>query len=121
MELVARALNLRPLEAARTIAQDFGLQVDNQPLTPEARKRAKDVQFLREQERVLRKQADTTYFLLAHCFQIISQRLSEDYLNYKDLETTAMVIEQVLDELQSDDTERQKAALKYFAEWCQHE
>ncbi|TYO97044.1 CHC2 zinc finger domain-containing protein [Desulfallas thermosapovorans] len=40
-DLVAKVFGLRPIEAARMIARDFGIEVNNKPISLEARRKAR--------------------------------------------------------------------------------
>lgn len=101
VDLVARVLNLRPLEAARTIARDFGLPVDDRPPSPEARKRAAEAARERELERAFREWCSRTYFGLCLLYRAISRVLVRDgWERYAELAHVEVYVEYLLDVLQ---------------------
>jgi len=116
--LLAKALNLRPLEAARLICRDFGLPVDDRP-GPEACRRAADRAKQWEVERALECKAGETYSkvaLIHRCiFNLLRNR--EDYEKYSDLIYWLPQLEHVLDELMSNDKSRQVEALRVAWRW----
>lgn len=63
---VSQLHGLKPIEAARVIANDFGLAVDNRPLTREQRTRIREQQKRRELEKAMQAWADQSYIQLAH-------------------------------------------------------
>ncbi|MGB9826445.1 MAG: CHC2 zinc finger domain-containing protein [Desulfofundulus sp.] len=75
VDLVARLLGLRPLEAARRICLDFGLPVDR-PLPPEARQKERELARERELERVFREWCKATYLRLCLVYRAIGQVLT---------------------------------------------
>lgn len=116
IDVVMLALRLPFKEAARHFMQTYGLQTGD---NPEARKRFERIQKEREWKEEFRLRVDTVYQLLACTHRVIFQRLQsfEGYMEYGNLESTALAIEQVLDELQSGDEQRQRAAMDYISGW----
>lgn len=116
IDVVMLALRLPFKDAARHFMQTYGLQTGD---NPEARKRFERIQKEREWKEEFRLRVDTVYQLLACTHRVIFQRLQsfDGYMEYGNLESTAQAIEQVLDELQSGDTARQRAALEYVSGW----
>ncbi|AGK99645.1 CHC2 zinc finger domain-containing protein [Desulfoscipio gibsoniae] len=55
IDLVAKVYGLRPIEAARMIARDFGIEVDNRPVSLEARRKAKQLAIEAAQKREIEK------------------------------------------------------------------
>lgn len=74
--LVAKALNLRPLEAARQIARDFGLPVDSQPISPEAKKKVIELARERELRGQFKDWRDRTIFGLSMVLRACERVLS---------------------------------------------
>ncbi len=101
VDLVARVLNLRPIEAARLIANDFGLPVDDRPLSREARRRAEEAARDRELERAFRQWCERTYLDLCVIYRVIGRiKAGGDWEKYADLAHLELYIEHLLDVLQ---------------------
>ncbi|HHW42529.1 MAG TPA: hypothetical protein GXX25_01730 [Desulfotomaculum sp.] len=118
VDLVARLLNLRPIEAARRICLDFGLPVDR-PATPEAKRKAEEAARERQLEAAFKADLERIHQRLAMVHRNIFRNLRtfEDYERLSDLTHIQPVLEYVLDELTSRDPARQVAAWRYVRRW----
>lgn len=115
VDLVAKLHNLRPIEAARVLAADFGIEMPD--ASPEdqasARKRAEEARRRREEESVFAERVNAAYSQLALLHRSILRAVD----SLEAAETLAWwlcelpLIEVVLDGLQSRDLARQGAAL----------
>lgn len=116
IDVVMLALNLPFKDAARHLMQTYGLQTGD---NTEARRRFERIRKEQEWRAEFKRRVDMVYQLLACTHRIIFQRLHsfESYMEYGNLESTAQAIEQVLDELQSGDEQRQRAAMEYIGGW----
>ena len=74
-DLVGRVLNIKPVEAARMIARDFGLQ-DTRPVSSDVRRQIQEIKRKRELEAAFKKWRDKTYaglcVLYRSCGKIIA-------------------------------------------------
>jgi DNA primase len=130
VRFVAELLRLTPLEAARTIAADFGLVVGNdQPLTREARRKLAEARRRAELERELEarfeaaaNEAHQAICLLLRCatdtlIKAILRR-SEDTLKRLAFWLHWLPwLEYLADQLYSPDPAERLAALQEMAKW----
>lgn len=110
--LVARLTGLKPMEAARAIARDFGLQVDG-PEDPEARRKAEEARKRREDEQALKLRVDRAYQALALLHRTVLRAV--DSLEAAEALAGWLhempLIETTLDELRARDPKRQRVVL----------
>ena len=99
VDLVAKLFNLRPADAARLIAKDFGVHIDNQPVSPAAVRKARDAERNREIQTAFNQWCDRTYEALCIPYRAIHKVLlkPENIERIADLYTTEAVIEYYLD------------------------
>jgi len=82
--LVARALGIRPVEAARQIAADFGLPVGGRP-GPEARRRVREAKEQREAKQMLDALCNHAYQRLC----LVARSLEKSLTSYEAYENLA--------------------------------
>jgi len=116
--LVAKLLNLRPVEAARQICTDFGLATGG-PVSPEARRRAQEEQNKAAVERAFKRKVDETYNKIATLHRCVFKllRVREDYEKYADLVYMQTKLEYMLDELASKSPARRVEGLRQARRW----
>lgn len=118
-DLVSRLFNLRPIEAARQICRDFGLPVNNRPLSSETRRKTEEAARQREIEQAFKADLERIRQRLAMLHRCIfrSLRTPEDYKRLSRLVHAQPLLEYVLDELTSRDPARQVEAWRYARRW----
>ncbi|MCL6610097.1 MAG: hypothetical protein K6T66_01005 [Peptococcaceae bacterium] len=120
--LVAKALNLKPLEAARTIARDFSLPVPGvrRSVSPEVRQKAQAAAKERELQAAFAAKVRDTYLSLAMLYRCINMVFDSPdpppaiawWVN------RLPVIESLMDELMiRDDEVRRVEAVRAAREW----
>jgi hypothetical protein len=126
---VSRLLRITSLEAARTIAADFGLAVDERPLSREARRKLEEArrraEFARELERRFEERVSQTHQEIALLLrtataamtQSLARRDAEAVEGLADLLRWLPWMEHVANQLYSRDPERRVEALKEARRW----
>lgn len=111
---VSQLHGLKPIEAAKLIAQDFGLTVDNRPLTREQRTRIRERQKQRELERALLEWATDSYIELAHLRRCLFYVLvgPGDFYEYPELVFLFQYVDHLLDVLSYGTLADKKALLE---------
>jgi hypothetical protein len=111
---VSQLNGLKPIEAARVIANDFGLAVDNRPLTREQRTRIRERQKQRELERALQEWATDSYIELAHLRRCLFYVLvgPGDFYEYPELVFLFQYVDYLLDVLSYGSLDDKKALLE---------
>ena len=111
---VSQLHNLKPIEAARLIARDFGLQVDNRPLTREQRTRIREQQRQRELEKALQEWADDSFVELAHLRRCLFYILvgPGDFYRYSEFVFLLQYVDHLLDVLSYGTLADKKALLE---------
>lgn len=111
---VSQLNGLKPIEAARVIANDFGLAVDNRPLTREQRTRIRERQKQRELERALQEWATDSYIELAHLRRCLFYVLvgPGDFYEYPELVFLFQYVDYLLDVLSYGTLADKKALLE---------
>ncbi|MCL6558951.1 MAG: hypothetical protein K6U74_09130 [Firmicutes bacterium] len=118
IKLVSLALGVRPGEAAKIIAHDFGLPLPGKPLAPGARKKAQELARRREAERTLKILIDETHSSLCSWYRVINKVLSfgwPAYLEFSEWVHALPVIENRLDILEKGTVEEK---LRVVEEFC---
>lgn len=99
--LVARALGVRPIEAARAICREFGLPVPGDNPSPGTRRRALKLERDQQLERSFRKWVNDTYLGLCVIYRALGRVLMrEGYWKYPYLAQLEPYLEYLLDILQ---------------------
>lgn len=109
VDLVARALGLRPLEAARAIAREFGLPVRSGRPDPKAWRKAQENARRRQLERAFRRWCNDTYFGLCVLYRALGRVVAREggYLRHPHLAHLEPYLEYLLDVLQYGPREAQ--------------
>lgn len=116
VNLLAKLQGLRPIEAARLLAADFGIVVSD--MGPEEYERHLSVVTEHQYEAAFSWKKNDVYSKLAMLHRRIFKNLKtfEDYQEFSGLLDIQLELEYVLDELQCRDSVRQLAALRYAKE-----
>lgn len=126
---VARLLRLSLLEAARTIARDFGLAVNEQPLSKEARRRLAEARRRAELEEAIveRLEVEINRTHQAVCLLLrtvtatmaraLEQRDVETVENLADLIRWLPWLDEITDRLYDPDPEKRLVAWEEAAKW----
>jgi DNA primase len=129
VDFVSRLLRLRPLEAAWLIARDFGLAVDDQPLSREARRKIAEVRRRAAIEKAIyeRLEAEISRTYQTLCLllrttetamsQALAQRNGDAVESLADLIRWLPWLEEIADRLYDPDTEKRLVAWEEAAEW----
>ncbi|MEW6573762.1 MAG: CHC2 zinc finger domain-containing protein [Bacillota bacterium] len=129
VDFVSRLLRLRPLEAAWLIARDFGLAVDDQPLSREARRKIAEVRRRAAIEKAIyeRLEAEISQTYQTLClllrttetamFQALAQRNGDAVESLADLIRWLPWLEEIADRLYDPDPEKRLVAWEEAAKW----
>ncbi|OPY58115.1 MAG: DNA primase [Pelotomaculum sp. PtaU1.Bin035] len=123
VDLVARLYNLRPIDAARTIARDFGLHVDvSQPISTDARRKIeqarKKAARRRQLEKAFSRKVEEVYLQLAIVRRfVLNLKTFVEYEQVADLVHAEPYLEYLQSELQSRDITRQVEAVRAAERW----
>ncbi len=79
---VAQIYGLTPIEAAKMIASDFGLQVHNRPLTSEQRIKIRKQQRKQKYRKALQEWCKRRYLDLCTLYRLIHFHKATDFINY---------------------------------------
>jgi len=105
---VAKLFSLRPIDAARKIANDFGIQIDGRPLAPDEVAKAWAVTRQRELDRALTTWAEKSYGELCQlrrcCFKALE--IGEDFLEHPEYYNLMQYTDHVLDCLQGNQKDK---------------
>lgn len=111
---VSQLHGLKPIEAAKLIAGDFGLAVDSRPLTPEQRTKIRERQKRRELEKALQEWVDDSFIELAHLRRCLFYVLvgPGDFYKYPELVFLFQYTDHLLDVLSYGTLADKKALLE---------
>jgi len=126
VDLVAQLHNLRPMEAARLVAGDFGIPLPGASREEQARvrQRALLARFERELKERIAKQELQTHIRLANLYRRICDRLSgirtvDDLERLGDLFHVRVRLEYLLDILLNGEPEERAAAVAEARRWLE--
>ncbi len=110
VDLVGRALGIKPLEAARQIARDHGIPLpdDTPQARREARRRMAETQWKARVENVIKANIEQAYKEVALMHRAAFRQ---------GLVHIEVILNDVLDELMSRDKSRQVQAYRYAKRW----
>ncbi|RJQ30580.1 MAG: hypothetical protein C4589_03005 [Peptococcaceae bacterium] len=118
VQLVALAMGVRPLGAARQICRDFGLPVAG-PVSPAARQKAQEAWNKAIIEHAFNRRVDEVYDRVAMLYRCIFKllRTAQDYERYADMVHWQPQLEYLLDELASKSPARRVEGLRAARRW----
>lgn len=126
MDLVAKLHNLRPIEAARLVAGDFGIPLPGKSIAEraKARRRAQILRWRREWEKRQARRENKTYMALAGLYRGICQALAgirteEDLNRLGELYQAEMRIEYLLEVLRTGSQGERLAVMAEARGWLE--
>lgn len=111
VDFVSRLFGLKPIEAAKKLAADFGIIIDDRPLTPDEVAKVKAVARQRELNRAFHRWAKRSYASLCQlrrcCFKTLAN--GSDYFEHPETFNLMQYADHLLDVLQfGTDEEKRK-------------
>jgi len=113
VDFVSRLFRLKPIEAAKKLAADFGIIIDDRPLTPDEVAKVKAVARQRELNRAFHRWAKRSYANLCQlrrcCFK--AMETGEDFLEHPEYYNLMQYADHILDCLTGSEEDK-KATLE---------
>jgi len=108
INLVSKALEVRPIEAARIICRDFGIPAQGNKPDPEYQRKAREIKKTRQLEKAFKRWVEDTYLGLCTVYRALGHLLArEGYWRYPALAQLEPYLEHLLNILQYGPLEAQ--------------